>query len=127
MSSHYRVCYSTLGVSLAIIEYYAELIDKSDRSFVLVAEWYTDEGHWKSQVDILHTAVEESNFDVIGFHIRELEKRIKQRQGHDVKVVQKNLKLPMGWSSHRGPDAMIKRIRKHDVMTMTRMEEEESG
>ena len=103
--------------------YDLKIEDRPGHPFVLVAEWETEEGKWKSSIPILRKVVETSNFDVIGHQIRELEHRIKKRSGASG-VVQRTLELPPGWGSHKGPDAMIKRIANRTVMTITKKAEE---
>jgi len=105
------------------LNYDLKIIDHPGRPFILVAEWETDEGRWKSSIPITRMVVETSNFDVISHQIRELEHRIKKRSGAS-RVVQRTLELPPGWSSHKGPDAMIKRIANRTIMTVTRRAEE---
>lgn len=108
------------------VEYDLKIVDEPGQPFVIIAEWVGEEGEWRSSIPINRKSVELSNFDVIGHSIRELEARIRHRTS-GARVVQRKLELPPGWASHKGPDAMIKRIANRTIMTITRRAEEHSN
>lgn len=78
---------------------------------MLIAEWVTEEGEWRTLIPVLRSVVEHSCFDTIGQEIRNLEVRLRKRNPHH-KVEQTSLELPPGWSTHRGPDSVFAKKEK---------------